>query len=775
MSSLRFLLILALCLSALVCEAETDPAAPDAIPDTATTVSLTPSEDNQTTNVSVTIPQASNVAPDERPASAKRGTGPDQMTGSTRKRPAPTPPWEPDQYQRFVEAATGQRLPHFGHDLFDYPASAFAPLEDVPVPADYVIGPGDELLIRLWGSVEMNTQVKVDRNGLIRLSRIGTFSVAGIRADEIESRLRDRVGHLFKNFSLSVSLGQLRSMQIYVMGQAQRPGAYVVSSLSTLVSALFASGGPNATGSLRHIKLLRHDQEVGELDLYALLNRGDKSADARLQPGDVIVIPNAGPRVVLLGAVHHPAIYELRQDGETIQQVLDYAGGKPITALSGTALLERITPEKGGKRGVERIDLSAGSDRFLLKNGDMLTLLPISMGIDNAVTLRGHVAMPIRRPFIAGMRVRDLIPEKEALLTAAYFQNKNALVGYRQGYMLAGDKADPPDEKVGAEEQPLRLTEEINWEYARIERLNPANLRTELIPFNLAKAILEDDPAHNLLLQPGDVVSVFSREDVQVPQARETHLVKLEGEVAVPGLYQAKPGETLRQLLVRVGGLTPDAYLYGARFFRESVRLDQEKRWKDNVDQLAAEIERTGARKVQDAADTSSVNSSALSLESQRRLVARLREMKPEGRITLQLPAESAKLADLPAIVLEDGDVFHVPATPAFVSVLGQVYSPGSFVHDPDNRVADYLAMAGGPTRQANDGDIYVVHANGTVSSSRARSWIDGGIDGQIPHPGDTVFVPEELDRFSWRRELKDWTSILYQFGLGAAALKSLN
>lgn len=767
MSALQFLLVLAISFSALVCEAESEPAPPDAGLDSATALSLTPADNrNNTTNVSVIVPQAGALAGED--GSGTNGKAPGTMLAAPPKPPA-APVWEPDQYQRFVEAATGQRLDHFGHDLFNAPPSTFAPLEDVPVPADYVIGPGDELLIRLWGSVEMNTQVKVDRNGLIRLSRIGTFSVTGIRADEIEAYLRDKVARQFKNFSISASLGQLRSMQIYVMGQARRPGAYVVSSLSTLVSALFASGGPNATGSLRHIKLMRHDREIGELDLYALLTKGDKSADARLQAGDVIVIPPAGPRAALLGAVHRPAIYELRQDGETIEQVLAYAGGMPVTALPREASLERISSEKGGRRVIERVDLSSGADRFLLKNGDMLTFPHIGLGIDNAVTLRGHVAAPTRQAFMPGMRVRDLIPNRNALLTPEYFKNKNALVGYRQGYPDAGEQAKQADQ------QPLRLDEEINWDYARIERLNPANLRTELIPFNLAKAVLEGDPAHNLLLAPGDVVSIFSRQDVRVPQARETHMVKLEGEVAVPGLYQAKPGETLRQLLVRVGGLTPDAYLFGARFFRESVRLDQEKSWKENIDRLAAEVERTGSGKIQDAADTAAVNSAALSLEAQRRLLARLRELKPEGRITLQLPPDTAKIADLPDIVLEDSDVFNVPATPAFVSVLGQVYSPGSFVHRDGERVADYLALAGGPTRQANDDDIYVVHANGTVSSSRAKNWIEGGIDGQRLHPGDTVFVPEELDRFSWRRELKDWTSILYQFGLGAAALKSLS
>jgi protein involved in polysaccharide export with SLBB domain len=719
---------------------------------------------------------------------------------------AERPTWNPDQFQMFVESASGQRLQHFGHELFRQPPSTFAPLLDTPVPADYTVGPGDELLVRLTGAIELDTRVTVDRNGLIRLSRIGTIPVTGVRVAELEGYLRDKIARLYKNFTLSVSLGQLRSMQIYVMGQARRPGAYTVSSLSTLVSAIFASGGPSANGSLRQIRLMRHDRPLVEIDLYALISQGDKTNDVKLQPGDVIVIPPAGPRVALLGAYNRPAIYELRKDAESIEQVLAYGGGMPVTALPQTAMLERISTEQGGRRGMEEISLGRDRSRYLLMNGDMLTLLPIRMEIGNAVTLRGHVATPTRFPYRAEMRVRDVVPDISALQSADYFQGKNALVSFQHGYLKPAAEVDPRNEMlVEGEDKPDPLSRSrlnaqsdampgtkpgtkpdakqeierlqvtpVNWDYATIDRINPRTLKPELISFNLQKAILESDPSHNLALQPGDVITIYSTQDTGVPGAKDTHLVKLEGELVVPGIYQARTGETLRELVVRLGGMTPEAYLYGARFYRESVKLEQQKRWEENLNQLAAEVERVGSRKVQDSTDSSGASAAAVTTESQRRLVERLRLIKPEGQIALELPLGGNKVADLPDIVLENGDRFHVPRKPPFVTVMGQVYNPGSFLYRADGRIDDYMKLAGGSTRQANAKDIHVVHANGTVSSSRQEGWLGGGISGSALQPGDTIFVPEELDRYSWRKDLKDWTSVLYQFGLGAAALKSL-
>jgi protein involved in polysaccharide export with SLBB domain len=227
---------------------------------------------------------------------------------------APPPlPEERVEFQNFVHLGVGRDLPLFGYDLFQDPVTTFAPVESVPVTADYVIGPGDEIYIRAWGQVDIDYRTTVDRDGRIYLPKVGSISVAGLKFANLDERIRTAVRRVFKNFELTASLGQLRSIQIFVVGNAKRPGTYTVSSLSTLVNALFVSGGPSNRGSMRRIQLKRDGKIITEFDVYDLLLNGDTSKDARLLPGDVIFIPPVGPRAAIAGSVHTPAIYETRR------------------------------------------------------------------------------------------------------------------------------------------------------------------------------------------------------------------------------------------------------------------------------------------------------------------------------------------------------------------------------------------------------------------------------------------------------------------------------
>ena len=201
----------------------------------------------------------------------------------------------PSEFEEFVASSVGRRLPIYGHSLFDRVPTTFAPLERVPVTDDYEIGPGDEILIRAWGQIDLNGKLVVDRGGQVFLPKVGALSVAGLKYQQLPGYFRTAIGRVFRNFDLTVSMGQLRSIQVFVVGQARRPGSYTVSSLCTLVNALFASGGPSAAGSMRHIQLKRENRVVTEFDFYDLLLQGDKSKDARLLPGDVIYIPPIGP------------------------------------------------------------------------------------------------------------------------------------------------------------------------------------------------------------------------------------------------------------------------------------------------------------------------------------------------------------------------------------------------------------------------------------------------------------------------------------------------
>ena len=334
-------------------------------------------------------------------------------------------PPEPDiEFQDFVTSSLGIHLPIFGQNLFRTVPSTFAPLDRVPVTPDYLIGPGDELLIRVWGQVDVNYRAVVDRNGAIYVPRIGAISVAGTRYDQIHSVVQEAIARVFKNFELNVTMGQLRSIQVFVVGQIRRPGSYTVSSLSTLVNALFASGGPSKRGSMRRIVLKRQGKEVTTFDLYDLLANGDKSKDAQLLPGDVIYVPPVGPLVALAGSVNIPAIYELREH-DTLGDLLNDAGGLTTTAGGQRVIIEGIDDQH--TRSATEVLINQKGMKTELRAGDIIRFLHISPKFDNAVTLRGNVASPGRYPWKAGMHVKDLIPTRDTLITEEYWKRQNKL------------------------------------------------------------------------------------------------------------------------------------------------------------------------------------------------------------------------------------------------------------------------------------------------------------------------------------------------------------
>ena len=544
----------------------------------------------------------------------------------------PLPP-EPDiEFQDFVSSSLGYHLNMFGQSLFRNVPSTFAPVDRIPVTPDYLIGPGDELLVRAWGQIDVNYRAVVDRTGAIYLPKVGPISVAGVRYDQLNTYLKAAISRVFKNFDLDVTLGRLRAVQVFVVGQVRRPGSYTVSSLSTMVNALFVSGGPSKRGSMRRILLKREGKDVTSFDLYDLIAFGDKSKDVQLLSGDVIFVPPVGRLVAVAGSVNVPAIYELKEH-ETLGELLGYAGGFTTTASGQKTFIDRIDDRQ--VRHTAEMDLSSAGLKTELRDGDIVRVLHISPRFDNAITLRGNVAVPGRYPWQQGMRVKDLIPSRDFLVTQEFWKRQNSLAidlesltfksreeidQDRQRELENRDKTAPanqpgsqnqapdqyqyppsfnsngqggtqPDQRtqkqrdedlvarVGRTEaqrikqeelknEVKRSAAEINWEYAVIQRMDPQDLSTHLVPFNLGKAIAGDE-SQNIILQPGDVITIFSQNDMQVPAGQQTKFVRLEGEFVTAGVYQVQHGETLHELIARVGGLTPQAYLYGAEFTRE--------------------------------------------------------------------------------------------------------------------------------------------------------------------------------------------------------------
>ena len=700
------------------------------------------------------------------PTDAKSGEASAQGAGTLRVTATQS------EFQRFVAGASGQALPRFGQALFSSGRGGFDVIERTPVPVDYLVGPGDELHIRAWGAVEIDYRAVVDRNGQISLPRVGTIGVAGLKVGDLEPYVRGQVRRLFTNFSLNVTLGQLRGIQVYVVGQASRPGTYTLSSVSTLLHAVFASGGPGANGSMRQIELRRDGRLVTSLDLYDFIVNGSKLRDARLLPGDVIVYRPAGAEVALLGALDTPAIYELKPGGESLQSVLAYGGGLRASTNPVTAQLERIDAARPtAPRSVRTLDLGASAGTPLM-DGDVVTLFGVSPQFANAVTLRGNVAAPLRYPFAPGMRISTLIPEREALITPDYYLRKNKLVQFTETRDLV----------LGKLERDVRnLLDEPNWEYAAIERLDADRITLKLIPFNLGKAVVDRDPQHDLVLQPGDVVTVFARNDMRAPVARQTRLVRVDGEVGAPGIYQVGPGETLRQVLQRAGGLTPQAYVFGTALSRASTRAAQAAALADAVRRLEAQLAAQSATLTANL--TTSDGQAAAALQaSQRELraaqLSRLKTLKPSGRIALELDPRASGAADLPELPLEDGDQITVPNRPGYVFAVGTVDNSNALVWRAGRQVKDYLVSAG-IQPDADEENVFVLRADGSVSRRSNRGWLGGdGVHGMELMPGDTLVVPDKVSRETFwtglTRGLKDWSQILYQFGLTAAAIQTL-
>lgn len=706
----------------------------------------------------------------------------------------------------FAEDAAGRRLHVYGRQLFDEAPTTFAPMDHIPVPADYVLGPGDQLLIRVWGKIDLDGGMTVDRDGQIFIPKVGSLRVAGLRYEQLESYLRAAIGNLYKGFELSVTMGKLRSIQIFVLGSARQPGAYTVSSLSTLVNALFASGGPSATGSMRHIQLRRDNRVVADFDIYDLLRRGDKSHDVQLLPGDVIYIPPAGPQVAIIGSVNEPGIYELKGE-TTIAAALGDAGGLTNLAEVDRVLLEKI--ENHRRRGVDDFSLDRSGLERKLKDGDMLRIFPISPQFENAVMLRGNVFQPGHFPWHEGMRVSDLIPSRDFLITRSYWYQEGHLTesapagsswsdenGVRRNLRGAGvpnqeygadgnarnagapnqefgtggnaRDAGAPDQEYGTagnvpgggELNPqngmpvhvpidimtdlVQNTAEINWDYASIQRLDEQDLSTHLLSFNLGNAIGNPASADNQFLRPGDVITIFSRSDLPLPTDKHATFVRVSGEVNAPGVYRVEPGDTLRNVVERAGGLTSHSYLYASQLTRVSTRQAEEQQLQVSIAQMQREL--TSRYAAAPSGGTTSAAEQQMQMSTQQAAIAQLGAVKPTGRIVLDMRPSASTISDIPNFPLEDGDSFYIPPRLSTVQVAGAVYNENAFRYQPRKHLSAYLNDAGGPTRQADARRIFLVRADGTVISrqSHGQFW-HTDFESTVLLPGDAIIVPTKL------------------------------
>jgi protein involved in polysaccharide export with SLBB domain len=791
------------------------------------------------------------------------------LNRTTTQKQLPTGPIKPQtltEFQMLVAASVGRIVPMYGQDLFTNVPDTFAPVQRLPVTPEYVVGPGDELLIRTWGQVTQNLHLTVDRSGSVYIPQVGETRVAGLPFRQLQTFLKARFDRVYRNYELNVNLGQLRSIQVFVTGQARRPGSYTISSLSTLVNAVFACGGPGAHGSLRHIQLKRNGQLVADFDLYDLLLRGDKSTDVPLATGDVLYFQPIGPQVAVLGSVHVPAVYELRGH-ETVAEALALAGGASAVANTASLEIERTKREADGSSARVVVDVAMDESSLAapLRDADIVRVRATSPRFDKTVTLRGNVATPGRFGWRQGMHVSDLIPNKEALLTPDYWLRRAQLglpvadfqpmlppvrsqgaEGSSQPGQTANRPAAPADMQTinsglfpgltlgvptdNAQAQPnatqfqsiaasgedeaqinkeaqagrqglpavpqqevlgsgphlvtaphfpiqtqvVRTSPDIDWSYAVVERLDRQTMTTKLLPFDLGALVVHHDKSADVELEPGDVITIFSDADIRVPRAQQTKYVRLEGEFAHSGVYSVKAGETLKQLVIRAGGFTDQAYLYGSQFSRESTRREQQQRLDEYVSSLSYQIEISASNKATSVVSPTEAATVGASVASQRELVNRLRQVKATGRIVLHIEPFSSDVNSLPDLPLEDGDRFIVPPVPSTVGIVGAVYDPNSFLYLPHRRAGEYLQTAGGPNRNADRRQIFIIRADGSVVSRQYLNhtlWTDDRFSREVIYPGDTIVIPEQLNKTTILRGLTDWSAVFSQFALGAAAV----
>jgi protein involved in polysaccharide export with SLBB domain len=766
-----------------------------------------------------------------------------------------TPTWPQTEFEQMVADSAGRPLPLFGQSLFDQPPSTFAPLDLLQVPDDYIIGPGDELQIKIWGQLEANLRAVVDRSGQIFIPRIGQVSVAGLHYGQLEQHLKTEVSKIFRNFSLTANIGRLRSIQIFVVGNARYPGTYTISSLSSLVNAIFTSGGPTPQGSLRHIQVRRDGETITDFDFYDLLIKGDKSKDVRLQPGDVLYIPPVGSLTAISGSVNTPAIYELK-GSTSLNNLIEVAGGMSSLADTNRITIERLADHQARK--TLEFPYDEKSQALPLQDGDIVRVFSIVPNFRDTVTLRGNVANPGRYAWNPGMRIRDLIPKPEALLTRRYWLDRAAIgnghateypvrPGFNVRCLPTGPPAntastsgtqlttapsspvpggqtttgisnlpyssttdssvvtyvpcEPEQESSGeasrvSERTPLGSQErmenseqssatrrtaqnltadlrhyapEINWDYAVIQRVNPTDLSSKLIWMSPRKAILEHDEASNLELEAGDIVTIFSQRDISLPQDERSRYVVVEGEVKRPGVYKLEVNETLHSVLERAGGLTPDAYVYGSQLLRESARIEQQ----NSIDQLVHTMEvqvRQSALSI--AASSASGDAQGLA-QLQEGIVAQLRAVRATGRVALPVKPSDNRLNDFPNMLMEDNDRLIIPHTPSTISVVGNVYNPGSFIFDPHTNSGAYLEMAGKGKPQSDLQHAFVLRANGIVVAANNVNGLFTGskFEHLRLYAGDEIIVPYKLPTGAFARGLRDWSQIASQLAITAASL----
>lgn len=721
----------------------------------------------------------------------------------------------------YTQAITDDsKLERFGAALFRNSAAAAdkAPLS-VPVGPDYVIGPGDELVVDYWGSSSQHLQRTVDREGRISIPEAGALVVAGRTLGEVRQAIQKQLSQQLRGISVDVTLGKLRTVRAYVVGDVKNPGAYDISSLSTALSALIAAGGPTDTGSYRTVKHYRGKALVEEVDLYDLMLKGVSSGEVHLESGDSILVPPIGPQVTVAGKVRRPAIYELRRE-QTLDQILDLAGGVPVTGELTRIRVERVQAHERkemmsvnvGTGGVQAAD--DAFKRFHIQDGDVVTVLPILAYSNRAVYLEGHVFRPGKFSFKDGFKVTDLVSSFDDLLpepadraeiirlsppdftpVVIPFNLRDVLskrveapslepfdtVRIFGRYETDGPKVSIFGEVLRPGEYPLseKMTAadllRMSGGFKRSAYQQAADLTSYSVidgdhvdlehrEVRIDRA-LAGEADTDVLLKPGDVLTIR-----QIGGWNDIGgAISVSGEVMHPGRYGIQRGERLSSILKRAGGFSPEAYPYAAILDRAQVRQAAAKSREDMVTQIQAQQQAVGS-----TATTSRTTSAAAQERERQQLLAKLKQIQPSGRMLIHITSQIEKWQNTQADVeVRPGDTLYIPKRPTFVMVAGQVYNPIAITYSAGKHAGWYLKQAGGPTTLAHKKEIFVVRANGTVVGRGSGEWWSGSVLSTTLQAGDTIFVPEKGAGASIFKNLSQSISLLSGAAVAVSVIRT--
>lgn len=769
----------------------------------------------------------------------QQGMGQQGMTGnqarSRRQQPQSSKGPSQDQYplrnlpalrDLYTQAATDEtKLERFGAALFRNSAAAAdkAPLS-VPVGPDYVLGPGDELVIDYWGASSQHIQRSVDREGRVSIPEAGSVVVAGRTLGEVQQTIQKMLSRQLRGISVDVTLGKLRTVRVYVVGDVKNPGAYDISSLSTALSALIAAGGPTETGSYRTVKHFRGKALVEEVDLYDLMLKGVSSGEVHIESGDSILVPPIGPQVTVAGKVRRPAIYELRKE-QTLDQILELAGGVPVSGELSRISVERTQAHERKEMmsvNVGGTGLPAADDafrRFRIQDGDVVTVLPILPYSNRAVYLEGHVFRPGKFSFKDGFKVTDLISSYDDILpepadraeivrlhppdftpVVIPFNLRDVLSKKAEApslepfdtvrifgrYDTDGPKVSifgevlrpgeyPLSEKMTAAEL-LRMSGGFKRDaYQQAADLTSysvidgdhVDLEHREIPIGRALAGEADT---DVLLKPGDVLTIR-----QIGGWNDIGgAISVSGEVMHPGRYGIQRGEHLSSILKRAGGFSTEAYPYAAILDRAQVREAAAKSREDMVTQIQAQNLSGGPGSTGSSSSSSSRTSAASQERERQQLLAKLKQLQPSGRLLIHVSSQIEKWAGTQADVeVRPGDTLYIPKRPTFVMVAGQVYNPIAITFSTGKHAGWYLKQAGGPTTLANKKEVFVVRANGTVVGRGSGEWWSGSVLSTTLQAGDTIFVPEKGAGASIFKNLSQSISLLSGAAVAVSVIRT--